>query len=1333
MNPESPLAMKHIHSTLLLCGVIGWIAAGGTPAIAEPVSVMDLVFQSQEAAALNQMDSALDLARQATERDAGYGGAWKQLGSILLTQQEYEQALEPLETAAALDPGNRSILRELSTVQWKTGQTNAALDSLRAVCNLEPLNANVWRDMGAAYQSIGQYEQALEAFETSIELAPSNAVSWRDMGWTLWSLNRSEDALKAMETAITGGVPHRLDVVVQVIARLIEENHPEQALRLLAKWEPNETLLSIAIPLVEKGRLQAARPLLTQSWKLKQNPLETGLYLAYAQALGGTCADITTTLAPFLDTLGPDSDETRVRLALDTIRNCVDLIGTPELILSVDDQLGQAYRQDPQLTDILDKSAGSMRYRNHPQAAIELYRRVLDRDPDRSSWLDAYELTLAHQGSKEAVRLLADIQTRSTSVVVRAAVEGKQAEQKGHYKKAIALYETSLKADPDQPRLKQFLFDDYLQVGQLEDARAVAEWVEEQIYEGDETLRAQAAGMWMNLGEPERALDWWELLHLAFPSISYYAIEEAAATYQICRPEEAVAILEEQIESAPTPQLYELLAEIHQAQGLYEQAAATAAAGLAETPSPGLHRYFTENSEMTRQITTQTLHSSQALLESDPGHVQGSFLTARQLQTLGMTPEAIAFYEGLLERNPDSFVALVSLKDAASTGRHFRKALHYSDTLMDTRPEDVKSRLRHAIALSEAEHVRASLQLLRRTVKQNPPREMVPVLLYRGITTCPYPGRNNLIQLLGHLHRLHDEGYALVTPDTIQRPATNAQAVVILEDVDLAVLEAADELLKTLGGRAIYAGHQGLLTRPIPGKPTPDDLKTLAASGRWLIASSGPERERRQKISPDGLRGNPYTHPVFNGRRMETDNAFRKRLNTEFKAAGKTVKTAPEKILIYPFGDYGQTSLDTQRSYLDTYQQAVSNHFDKAIFYADSGFLGPDSHPLRIPARVVPAPWSSDRLADYLTRENPAVRSQLELAKLLYWNRQHVEANYWFLRALESGADPKTVQFNWGANAYQEGDLPTALRHLRTALELDPTSLKVAETLENAVNRKRISPTLSGRTWEDNEGRSFEQISLDGNGFIGDSFRLGALANLNRWETEGTGSERGLRLGLNGLWYLHRQIWVEGEVWQLQMNSDLDDFIGGEVRLHLPNRWLSGHAELVFSRQEIETVEALRAEIHANYYELVTYSRLFDKVDAFINGQVADRSDDNNTWLLNGRLVYRLKEWPYLGAGYLFRFGDSDMNPAEYWAPEQLEQHQAYASLRGSWFRMGYSLAAQAGVSRELQKDWVFIWGGNAKLNWKLTRRLSLRGEVNYQESETYNRTTATAGATIRF
>ena len=1314
-----------------------WIAASFLAAAGwaepEPVTVMDLVHRSQEAAQLGHLDDAIDLAHQATELDAAYAGGWKQLGALLLQEKNYAAAIEPLQTAAALDSKNAATLRDLSTAQWLSGQTNAALDSLRQACELEPLNARWARDLATWYQAGDQADKAVDTFHRALELDPADAASWRDLGWTLWKLDRRSEALAALDQAIANNVSARRDVELQVVAQLIEDKQADAALAALARWEPQAKLLELAIPLVEKGRYQAARPLLLESWNRNEDALLSGVYLAYVQALGGNRKDIPAYLAPFLETLSAKTDEKLVGLVLDAVRNVADTLDSPVLALALDDKLGKPYREDPRLLDILDKSADRARYRQDLDSASELYRRLLARDPDRPAWLAAYELALKQQGSAAAESLLADLQKRATSVVVRAAVAGLAAERDGRLDAAIQGYEKSLAADPEQPRLKQFLFNDYLQVGRLADARQIAEWVEEKINAGNDSLRSYAAEMWMALGEPERALDWWQVLHLAAPEVPYYATAAAAANYGACKPDAAIATLKEQITAAPSAQAYELLAEIFLAQGDYKRAAAIAKKGLGVAPSPGLYRSHAENSEAANLITTDSLASASALLVADPGHAQGTLLYARQLEALGMTNEAVAFHEGLLARNPDQFVSLVALKNLASARHEFRKALGYSRVVVTGRPWDLASQLRHAIALSEAERVRESLQLLRHLAKRNAPRDLVPVLLYRLVTECPYPGRNNIGQLTDHLRRLHAEGYQLVTPDQIQHPLTNFQAVVVLEDVDQPVLAAADQVLAEIGGRAVYAGNSGLLTRDIPGKPTPAYLRELAASGRWLLASSGPEDDRRQAISKDGLLGNPFTHPVVRNNRLESNELFQKRLDQILDGAAASLPDSAKKILVYPFGDYGQATLDTRPVFVQLFRDSVARHFDLAIFYDDNGFLAPGFDPLRIPARVVPAQWTADRLAEHLRRENPAVQCQLELAKLLYWNRQHEEANYWFQRALDAGADPKAIAFNWGANANQQGDLPTAIRKLEQAKELDPASPKVAETLDNAVNKERPLLQLDGTYWEDNEGRSYEQLHAEADGFVRQYLRLGGLADYNRWQADGLGDERGTRIGVSGLWYLQPQIWLEGRIWQLQMEGALDDILGGQAVLHLPNRWLGGYAELSYSRDEIETVEALRADIQADTYGIDTYSRLFDKVDAFVNGRLIDRTDGNTTWLLFGRLVYRLKEWPYLGAGYLFRFGDSDRDPPEYWAPENLEQHQLYASLRGGWRSFTYSLSGQVGYSREWQTDWQFIWGGNARLDWLLTRRLSLFLEGVYQESSTYNRTTATAGAAYRF
>lgn len=1315
---------------IALAGLL--VAAGTRAAQTDPVSVLDWVNRSQDAVQRGDLDAALDLARNATAQDAGYASGWRQLGAVQLRQRAYADAAQSLEVARSLAPPGASLLRDLSTAQWQTGQTNAAIESLDAACRLEPDNPAAWRDLAAWRQAAGQSEAALASYQKAVELDPQDANAWRDLGWLLWSFGRRDEAVAAFDSAIRNGLKTRHELAVQLVAQMIEADQTDQALAALAQWEPDASPLDFALPLVAKGRLLAAKPLLLQAWEKDPAPA-TGLYLAQAASRSGGAKQVPAYLAPFLAALTAKTDPDQIQIALKTLLEVSETLDSPEAVTTLLDNLGKTYRRDPLLLDLLEKTADRMRYRRQDAAAANLYRRLLERDPDRTVWIDAVELEQKLNGAGSAEKLLGYLQDKATSVVVRAGAEGWSAQRKGRPDAAIAAFERSLAADPDQPRLRRLLFDSYLKAGRLADARAAAEWMEDQIAAGQDALRPAAAEMWTALGEPDRAADWWQLLRLAAPGVTYYAIEEAASDYLACRPDDAIAVLEELIASDPSPQAYEALVEVHVALGHPAQAAEVAQAGLAVAPSPGLFRAYAENAEAAGQVADDSVAAARKLLAADPGHVQGALLVARQLQALGRTDEAVAFQKEILERNPDFFSALVGLKNAASADRDFDQALTYSKTIVADRPWDVESQLRHAIALSEDEHVRESLQLLRRTVRRDEPQDLVPVLVYRYVVACPYPGRNTVAQLESHLRRLVADGYRLATPEQLAWPLAQPAAVVVLADADLAVLQAADAVLAELGGRAVYAANRGILARAIPGKPAPDDLRRLAESGRWLIASAGPESDRRQPVAADGRLGNPFTHPVVKNKRAETDAAFRKRLETEFAAAADVLPDAPEKLLVYPYGDYGQASLDTSREYRQTYRDAVAGAFDQAIFYDDNGFLAPDHDPLRIPARVVPASWTADRLAEHLRRENPGVRAQLELAKLLYWNRQHEEANYWFGRALAAGADPEEVAFNHGANAHQQGDVPVALDQLRQARELAPDDPKVARALTDAGDRKRLTLELGGRYWEDNENRSYEQFSLQGGGYVRDYLRLGGFADANRWKTAGLGDERGTRVGAEARWHLYPQIWLDGQLWQLKFDGELDDLVGGNLRLHLPNRWLGGYAELGFSRDEIETVEALRAGIHADTYELATYSRLFDKVDLFANAQEIDRSDNNQTWLVFGRLVYRFKEWPYLGAGYLFRFGDSDFDPDEYWAPEGLEQHQLYATWRGAWGPLNYSFSGQAGYSRETSVDWQFIWGGNARLDWTVARRLTLRLEGVYQESATYDRTTVSAAVLYRF
>lgn len=1244
--------------------------------------------------------------------------------------------LAVLVAALALPAGAQDAVSVIELVRQSQSALAAhrmddAVSLARQAVNQDPAYGDAWRQLGAVLLRMGSRGEALEAFEAATRLTPDNAAAWRDYGWTLWAENRRDEAVKAFEQAVALNVPQKEDLAVQVLAALSEQGRTDEALEVFNRWVPGGGVLAPAIKLVEKGRTVAARPLLERAWAAGENKPLSGLYLAYANALNGSCESTYEHLSPFLDTVSQQTDPALLDMSLEALNVCSDNARLQDALERMGTAIEGRPAQSARITDIMEKAAEEQRFRGDERRALELYERVLARDPARVSWIFAAGLKESLEGEDAATAMLNDLLRKTKSAAVKNGIEGRAAERAGKLETAAKLYQKSLADEPAQPLLRENRFKVLVKLGRLKDAREEAEWFAKRIEEGDPTLRSYLAEMWTSLAEDEKALDLWQMLHLSLPDLPYYAVETALAMFRLCQPEDAIAVLESTASLTAYPLAYEFLAEIEAALGRPAEAMKRAEEGLEKKQTRGLLRQHAENAETAGLVSEASVASSAAYLELDPGNSSMALLHGRQLWALGLTNEATAHFKELVARNPALVPALLFLRDSASLRRRFKEAAQYSAAAAKVIPSSVDIQRRYAVSLAEYERWHRAFSRLRKTASQDA-SQAIAVLMYRLVTDCDYPGRNNVSQIAEHVERLAGAGYAFTLPADVNRRSDRPRAMLILLDADLNAVEKIDEVLKNSNARAVYAGTTTTLTRESPGKPTPAQLAKLVASGRWAVASSGPDENASVAVTAEGNLGNPLTHSVFVRGVEEDPVAYSNRIDNTIAAAAASLDPSAARMLVYPGGDFGQTSLDTGFRQLDALQAAVKKHFNHAVYAEDPGFVPPNHDDVRLPGRMVPPDWDGERLMDHMVRANPVVRAQLELAKLLYWNRQHEAANVWFARLDKAGADPREILYNWGANAYQQGDLPVALEKLRAARDLQPDDEKIASALKRAENVKR--PDISGGYlhWYDNESRSYEQWNAEAQGFVTDRLRLGAFADRNRWEQDALGVEEGDRAGVQALIFPHRAIWLEARVWRLWMD-DLPDRDGRLIRLRLPNTLLSGFVAFVAAREEMETVEALRADIYQNRFAVQTYSRLLDVWDLYANLTRLERTDDNETTIIDGRLVYRLHEWPFLGAGYLFRFGDSDFDPPEYWAPEELEQHQFYATWRGDYRRLNFSFSGQAGVAREMETDWRFVWGARANADLRLTRHLGLRGEVNYFEGPIYERTTWTAGATAKF
>lgn len=1174
-------------------------------------------------------------------------------------------------------------------------------------------------------------KESLYPLQKLVILRPTHAGAWRDLGWSLWSNGQHEEAINAWDQAIRNKITDRERLIHQVVARLVEEGYGKKAIEFYKKWNPDSFYLPLGILLMEGRHYVASREILLAAWDAKENLPVTGLYLGYVEANLYICPSLIDHVQPFIERGIIGVNKKEIDILLEATSKCSSDVSTLQLINKIETMLDPFPEYASDITKILEGSADAHYFERDLEKAFNLYHRVLKRDPNRANtWLRLMTIAKEIGRDEEAKDILKDVLLRSSSLSVQEGIQGKLSAESGNAADAIDHYQRSIINDPNQPELRFELFNLLISLERYDEGRKETKWFSERVSAGDSSVMTYFAEMLSSLQELEAALKIWQELHLSYPEIPHYAIETARAMFYLCRAEEAISILEQFVAIKPSSRAHELLAEIEAARGNAERAFYWTEEAKSLQPTAGLLRIRSEVAEsLGKPIIAR--EAAEAVLKSDPGNVPMARIAGKAISSQGLTEKAKNYYEDLLNRNPLFLPSLIHLIGIAYDQKQPDQALTYTKQIVDQRPWDMHAHLRNAISLAVKEKFKHSLKFLREQVK-NDPTLGVPLLIYSDVTQCPYAGRNTTRQVIAHINHLNDQGYQFITPFELSKPAEQPRVIIVIANPEPAALPALDSVLQKNGGRAILAVHNGALITHVPGNPKPEILKEMQESGRWIIALSGPARFQRITVNETGTLGNPLTHKWCSKTKWEDDNAFSERLNKSLHDASVSLSSLQSSIFLYPGGDYGHLSLDTDPRTLKILYSTIQRYFDFAIAADDSGHVPSQFDPFRLPGRFVPPHWDVQELTDHLHHDNPYVQARLELAKVLYWQKQHERANKWFRIAESLGADPKEVNLHWGNNAYQEGDIPVALEKLRKAHELDPASIRILNSLERAENRKRLLLKLNYRGWDDSDEESYRRSGGSLEAYIHDRLQLELFTDRDKWARKGFGSEKGTRLGGGLLWHLAEEHWLNARIWQMFLNR-IDDHLGGLIRVHVPNAPFGGFIEFEAAREEIDFVQAVRKEILANRYELDTYSRIGDEWDLYANFSFTHRTDNNDTLMLDGRLVKRLHEWPFLGLGYVFRFADSDQYPPEYWAPKGLQQHQFYAATRGEYGPLHYSWSGRAGLAKEYNTDWRFVWGARLILDYHVISRFSLNGEISYLETPIYDRTAWLLGINFRF
>ncbi len=125
----------------------------------------------------NQVAEAEILLRRVIAEDARVVDAHQSLGTLLLAQFRFEEAIEVLETALSMRPADAGLVLHLTTSQMQAGRMDEAEKVLLDYTDVLEPDARFYINLGQIKQSTGSYDEAATYFNEALRLSERNLAN----------------------------------------------------------------------------------------------------------------------------------------------------------------------------------------------------------------------------------------------------------------------------------------------------------------------------------------------------------------------------------------------------------------------------------------------------------------------------------------------------------------------------------------------------------------------------------------------------------------------------------------------------------------------------------------------------------------------------------------------------------------------------------------------------------------------------------------------------------------------------------------------------------------------------------------------------------------------------------------------------------------------------------------------------------------------------------------------------------------------------------------------------------------------------------------------------
>jgi tetratricopeptide (TPR) repeat protein len=152
--------------------------------------------------AADDVAGAIGQYRKALELNPGCAVAHSNLGGLLSTEGQFDEAETHLRAALRLDPESGAAHFNLGIMLFRQGRNEEATEHLAAAVRLKPEHATAQRTLGVLLANKGMPEQAISHLREAVRLEPDNTTAHYCLAKALVGQRQTEEAIEHLRTAV---------------------------------------------------------------------------------------------------------------------------------------------------------------------------------------------------------------------------------------------------------------------------------------------------------------------------------------------------------------------------------------------------------------------------------------------------------------------------------------------------------------------------------------------------------------------------------------------------------------------------------------------------------------------------------------------------------------------------------------------------------------------------------------------------------------------------------------------------------------------------------------------------------------------------------------------------------------------------------------------------------------------------------------------------------------------------------------------------------------------------------------------------------------------------